>query len=225
MSIVPVSTIILVNAVGYVLNECKQLRKKSDVYHYTGSVQSDLKGQQPINTYEAAGHTSLSSGCVLPKACPLTGYEDWYKVGSRCVKYFGSPFNFTAAEFSCKNKAPGGHLVSVHNSKANSDLLGIVIKLNPHKLRIWIGGFEFFQSGRFIWTDGSSWNYQIWTPGEPKHIFNVGKWNDDACYVKKKLHLWLQSDDSFDSDFGPRLNFFIRLSLHENVNIKLCLKL
>ncbi len=33
----------------------------------------------------------------------------------------------------------------VHNSKANGDLLCIVIKLNPHNLRIWIGGFEFFQ--------------------------------------------------------------------------------
>ncbi|KAF4118532.1 galactose-specific lectin nattectin-like isoform X2 [Onychostoma macrolepis] len=148
---------------------------------------------------EAAGHTNLSSGCVLPKACPMTGYEDWYKVGSRCVKYFGSPLNFTTAEFSCRNKAPGGHLVSVHNSKANGDLLCIVIKLNPHNLRIWIGGFEFFQSGRFIWTDGSSWNYQMWTPGEPKHVFSykedcvemnwnhVGKWNDDACYVKKNF--------------------------------------
>uniref|UniRef100_A0A672QHR2 C-type lectin domain-containing protein n=1 Tax=Sinocyclocheilus grahami TaxID=75366 RepID=A0A672QHR2_SINGR len=123
-------------------------------------------------------HTSLSSGCVLPKACPMTGCEDWYKVGSRCVKYFSSPFNFTAAE------------VIVLTLLLLTDLLCIVIKLNQHNLRIWIGGFEF------IWTDGSSWNYQIWTPGEPNHIFttkktvemnwnHVGKWNDDTCYVKK----------------------------------------
>ncbi|ROI47859.1 Lectin [Anabarilius grahami] len=100
-------------------------------------------------------------------------------------------------KFSCKSKAPGGHLVSVHNTKANGDVLCIVIKFNPRNLRIWIGGFEFFQSGKFVWTDGSSWNYQIWTPGEPNHVFtyredcvemnwnHVGKWNDDACYVKK----------------------------------------
>uniref|UniRef100_A0A8C2FZR7 C-type lectin domain-containing protein n=1 Tax=Cyprinus carpio TaxID=7962 RepID=A0A8C2FZR7_CYPCA len=105
----------------------------------------------------AAVHTSLSSGCVLPKAYPMTGYGDWYKVGSHCVKYFGSPLNFSAAEFRCRNKAPGGHLVSVHKSKANSDLL------------CFIGGFEIF---RFIWTDGSSWNYQIWTLGEPNTVFS-----------------------------------------------------
>uniref|UniRef100_A0A8C1ETC8 C-type lectin domain-containing protein n=1 Tax=Cyprinus carpio carpio TaxID=630221 RepID=A0A8C1ETC8_CYPCA len=150
---------------------------------------------------EAAGHTSLSSGCDLPKACPMTGYKNWYRVGSRCVKYFSNPLNFTAAEFSCRSKAPGGHLVSVHNSKANGDVLCIVVKFNPSNLLTF--SLKCFisvllsQSGKFIWTDGSSWNYQIWTPGEANHVFSyredcvemnwshVGKWNDDPCYAKK----------------------------------------
>ncbi|KAG1956439.1 hypothetical protein F2P79_008146 [Pimephales promelas] len=93
---------------------------------------------------EAAGRIS-SLGCILPKACPMTGYESWFRVGSRCVKYFGNPLNFTAAEFSCRSKAPGGHLVSMHNTKANADVLCIVIKYSPQNLRIWIGGFELFQ--------------------------------------------------------------------------------
>ncbi|XP_016323573.1 galactose-specific lectin nattectin-like [Sinocyclocheilus anshuiensis] len=146
---------------------------------------------------EAAGHNSPSSGCILPKACPMTGYEDWYRVGSRCVKYFSNPLNFTAAEFSCRSKAPGGHLVSVHNSKAIGDVLCIVIKLNPGNLRIWIGGFELFQSGQFIWIDGSFWDFQIWTRGEPNHMYTsseecvemnwkeIGRWNDDSCFAKK----------------------------------------
>lgn len=37
---------------------------------------------------------------ILPKACPMTGYKNWYRVGSRCVKYFSNPLNFTAAEVS-----------------------------------------------------------------------------------------------------------------------------
>lgn len=49
-------------------------------------------------------------------------------------------------QFSCRSKAPGGHLVSVHNTKANGDMLCIVIKYSPHNLRIWIGAFEFFQA-------------------------------------------------------------------------------
>lgn len=40
--------IILVKAVGYILNECKQPRKKSDVYNYTGSLRSDLKGYKYV---------------------------------------------------------------------------------------------------------------------------------------------------------------------------------
>ncbi|KAL1282047.1 hypothetical protein QQF64_000850 [Cirrhinus molitorella] len=150
-----------------------------------------------IERDEAARHRNLSSGCVLPKPCPMPGYRDWYRVGSDCVKYFGSPVSFAAAEFSCRSKAPGAHLVSVHDAKANGDLLCIVVKLNPGNIRIWIGGFELFQSHQFIWTDGSSWNYQMWIPGEPRRVSiyredcvemnwsHVGKWNDDACYVKK----------------------------------------
>jgi len=52
---------------------------------------------------------------------------------------------FSCTQFSCRSKAPGGHLVSMHNTKANGDVLCIVIKYSPQNLRIWIGGFELFQ--------------------------------------------------------------------------------
>lgn len=49
------------------------------------------------------------------------------------------------AQLTCRSKAPGAHLVSVHNSKDNGYLLCIVSKLNPGNLRFWLGGFEFFR--------------------------------------------------------------------------------
>ncbi|XP_048052862.1 lectin-like [Megalobrama amblycephala] len=145
----------------------------------------------------AVDHTNVTKHCVMPKACGVHGFTDWFKVGHHCVKYFNTPANFTDAEFMCRTKAPGAHLVSVHNNKNNGYLLCIVSKFNPGNLRIWLGGFEFFKSGKFFWLDGSLWDYQVWTRGEPNHIYTateecvemnwkeVGRWNDDSCSAKK----------------------------------------
>ncbi|XP_051758946.1 lectin [Ctenopharyngodon idella] len=156
--------------------------------------------------------TNATSWCRMPKACGVHGFTDWFKVGRYCVKYFSWPQNFTQAEFKCRSKAPGAHLVSVHSYKENNYLLCIVKKFNPRNLRFWLGGFEFFKSGKFFWIDGSFWDYQIWTRGEPNHRYTgteecvemnwkeVGRWNDDSCSVKKnyicafKRHYMLEKD-------------------------------
>uniref|UniRef100_A0A672QHI9 Lectin-like n=1 Tax=Sinocyclocheilus grahami TaxID=75366 RepID=A0A672QHI9_SINGR len=144
-----------------------------------------------------AGRTNATARCSMPKPCSVHGFTDWYKVGSVCVKYFNRALNFTEAEFSCRTKAPGAHLVSVHNKKHNDYLLCIVKKFNPKNLRIWLGAFEFFKSGTFFWLDGSYWDFQIWTRGEPNHMYTgteecvemnwkeIGRWNDDSCHIKK----------------------------------------
>ncbi|XP_056591562.1 lectin-like [Triplophysa dalaica] len=145
----------------------------------------------------SAGYVNVTAYSQLPGVCNVDGFKDWFKVDKFCVQYFSKPLNFTDAEFSCRAKAPGGHLVSVHSKNDNYDLLAIVTKFNPKNLRIWLGGYEFFKSGKFLWIDGTFWDYQIWTPGEPNNLFkgveecvemnwnHVAKWNDDSCAVKK----------------------------------------
>ncbi|XP_050958296.1 lectin-like [Labeo rohita] len=143
-----------------------------------------------------AGCTNDSEWCPMPEPCNVFGFTDWYKVGKHCVKYFNKLLNFTDAEFSCRKTAPGAHLVSVHSEEHNDYLLRIVKKLNPNDLRFWLGGFEFFETGKFSWTDGSFWDFQIWTRGEPSIYTSaeecvemnwkeIGRWNDDDCYAKK----------------------------------------
>ncbi|XP_050958297.1 lectin-like [Labeo rohita] len=146
----------------------------------------------------AAGRTNVTVRCPKPTSCNVDGFEKhWYKMDNYCVRYYNQPLNFSDAEFSCREKAPGAHLVSVHNKKHNEILLDIVKKFNPNNLRIWLGAFELFQSGKFLWLDGSFWDYEIWTTGEPTNIYNskeeclemnwkeTGRWNDDACSYKK----------------------------------------
>ncbi|CAM4481981.1 unnamed protein product [Leuciscus chuanchicus] len=157
-------------------------------------------------------HTNVTSWCRMPEACDVHGFTDWFKVGRHCVKYFYSRANFTQAEFKCRSKAPGAHLVSVHKKKENDYLLCLVKKSNPKNLRIWLGGFEFIKSGKFFWIDGSHWNYQIWTQGEPNHMYTnteeciemnwkeVGKWNDDSCGVKKNYICAFKQHDMLKVD-------------------------
>ncbi|XP_036407680.1 lectin-like [Megalops cyprinoides] len=134
----------------------------------------------------------------FPPVCDINKYADWYRVGSYCLKYFNTSLNFSDAEFFCRNAAPGGHLVSVHSEQANTDLLCIVMKHNASHPRIWMGGMELFQSNKFIWIDGSRWEYQNWVPGQPDNTRNkedcvemnwsrTGKWNDDTCSNKKTV--------------------------------------
>ncbi|XP_073699380.1 lectin-like isoform X2 [Garra rufa] len=144
-----------------------------------------------------AGRTNVTARCPLPKKCNVDGFTSWYKVGKHCVKYFNMPLNFTDAEFSCRGKAPGAHLVSVHEKEHNDLLLRIVEKSNPNNMSIWIGAFELFKSGKFLWLDGSFWDFQHWKLGEPKHICTSaeecvemnwkdnGRWNDESCLKKK----------------------------------------
>ncbi|XP_067297342.1 lectin-like [Pseudorasbora parva] len=159
----------------------------------------------------AVDHTNVT-WCSMPEECDVHGFNDWFKVGRYCVKYFKKPANFTQAEFSCRRKVPGAHLVSVHSRKDNNYLLCIVKKFNRNNLRFWLGGFEFFQSGKFFWLDGSFWNYQIWTRGEPNNMYTskeecvemnwkeVGKWNDDNCYAKKNYMCAFKRHDMLEAD-------------------------
>ncbi|KAL4641710.1 C-type lectin lectoxin-Thr1-like [Arapaima gigas] len=132
----------------------------------------------------------------FPKACNHKNYQDWYQIDSYCMKYFGTPVNFSDAEFSCRNKASRGHLVSVHNDQVNTNLLCLVMKYNYTKPRVWLGGLELFKSNKFIWTDGSLWNFEFWVPGQPDNTGNeedcvemnwknTGHWNDDRCHFLK----------------------------------------
>ncbi|KAK2909085.1 hypothetical protein Q8A67_004922 [Cirrhinus molitorella] len=145
---------------------------------------------------DVAGRTNATARCPTPKKCNIYGFSDWYKVGSYCVKFFSKRLNFTAAEYSCRNKVPGAHLVSVHNEEDHNLLVNIVKQADKSNPRVWLGAFELFKSGTFLWLDGSFWDFEFWKPGEPNHMHNAedcvemylsdaGRWIDESCGKEK----------------------------------------
>ncbi|XP_048826638.1 lectin-like [Brienomyrus brachyistius] len=123
-------------------------------------------------------------------------YKDWTQIGQVCAKYFNTPSSFADAESACRQAASGGHLVSVHDEQTNAAVLAIVLKYNPSSPRTWMGGERVGQSSTFTWTDGSSWDFEKWVPGQPSNSGNhencvemnwknLGQWNDDWCIKQK----------------------------------------
>ncbi|XP_048861449.1 lectin-like [Brienomyrus brachyistius] len=130
------------------------------------------------------------------KQCRNGHYKDWYQTGSYCIKYFNTPRSFADAESACRHAASGSRLVSVHDEQTNADVLAVVLKYNSSSPRIWLGGQRLGQSKKFIWTDGSLWNFKKWVPGQPDDTQNIencvemnwkilGEWNDVRCTDQK----------------------------------------
>ena len=86
----------------------------------------------------------------------------------------------------------GAHLASVHSEDENEFIY------NSYQAEaggdIWIGGIK--KGDSYSWLDGTPWNYQNWSPGNPSggsekclEIFALNyypsKWNDDNCELAK----------------------------------------
>ena len=54
-------------------------------------------------------------------------------------------------------------MVSIHNAGENDFVSKLV-----GGIRVWTGGKRACDGCKgFVWSDGSSWNYQSWSPGQP----------------------------------------------------------
>ncbi|KAK0409353.1 hypothetical protein QR680_004488 [Steinernema hermaphroditum] len=93
--------------------------------------------------------------------------------------YFNSEHkNWTDARSWCVSE--GADLVSIHSKKENK----FVSKMWKHQGDTWIGGHSPTADTTYVWSDGSDWDFNDWTFGEPSNT-NGG----DKCvssHMKKK---------------------------------------
>lgn len=73
-------------------------------------------------------------------------------------------------------------------------------RLSREKEMFWIGLNDRAREGKFVWSDGSRYNYSLWSKGEPNNYRkkedcvvinytknNEGRWNDWNCAAKEKF--------------------------------------
>ena len=85
-------------------------------------------------------------------------------------------------------------MVSIHSGKQNDFIVNLV---KASQDAVWIGGNRACDNCKdLIWSDGTSWDYNNWFPGEPNNVKEIerkiemyinghgnanarGKWNDE----------------------------------------------
>ncbi|XP_034054908.1 ladderlectin-like [Gymnodraco acuticeps] len=111
----------------------------------------------------------------------------WISFNGRCYKYFNTERTWAEAEFHCVSQ--GGNLVSIH-SREEEEYVKILIKeSDPAGGATWIGLNDFYEEGRWIWSDGCVAKYFFWYRqpnnselGEDCVLNNWrGKWKDVPC--------------------------------------------
>ncbi|XP_042347053.1 galactose-specific lectin nattectin-like [Plectropomus leopardus] len=125
----------------------------------------------------------------LKIACCPAG---WTPFGHRCFIFFHEAREWIFGEHVCRSL--GGNLASIHTPEENAFLGDYIEKVAGSRVHTWIGGTDEAQEGTWLWTDGSPFNYQSWSPGEPN---NLGQehciemnwreyfWNDNQCYHER----------------------------------------
>jgi len=128
--------------------------------------------------------------------CP----EGWLMFKGKCYRHpKDNKLSWADAESYCQSWSAGAHLASVHSAGEQKFVQ------NNFPQNIWLGGSDINKEGRWIWSDGTSWSFSDWIPGQPSNYgsgedclqgnaYNAEKnwrdlkWNDSPC---RSEHLFL----------------------------------
>ena len=111
-----------------------------------------------------------------------------YWTGAKSYVFYNEKKTWSEAQAFCESKR--GHLASVvtSNDKQSVDAISDVND------RVWIGGAESKQIGKWTWSDGKPWVVDFWKTGEPlgsfygclslygnKYSYYRGLWYKSIC--------------------------------------------
>ncbi|XP_030608894.1 ladderlectin-like [Archocentrus centrarchus] len=91
----------------------------------------------------------------------------WFEFNRRCFYYIAKPMSWARAEKNCMSL--GGHLASVHNFMEYHELQRVILTGSHEYKETWIGGSDAQEENHWIWSDGSTFHYTNWCPGEPNN--------------------------------------------------------
>uniref|UniRef100_A0A8B9KKX6 C-type lectin domain-containing protein n=1 Tax=Astyanax mexicanus TaxID=7994 RepID=A0A8B9KKX6_ASTMX len=91
--------------------------------------------------------------------------DGWLQFKSHCFKVFTTNENFKTSEENCVSA--GGHLASMHSNADNVFIKDLVWNTTNSNAVTWIGARDAGQLGKWVWTDGSAFDYSIWSNGQP----------------------------------------------------------
>nr|XP_040036509.1 ladderlectin-like [Gasterosteus aculeatus aculeatus] len=143
------------------------------------ALQEETPGQEPRERHLVKRSTYCCAG--------------WFPFHGRCFRYNPTALSWAAAERSCQ--ALGGNLASIHNLLEYHAVQYVVMRACHRNRPTWVGGSDAQEEKKWLWTDGSPFDYVFWSAGEPnnhggkQHCLRMNHggdlaWDDVQCWVK-----------------------------------------
>ena len=108
--------------------------------------------------------TSEAQNCTPIQGCDL-------KINGSCYAHVDDSLNWNQAEDCCI--AWGGHLASIHSNDTNT----ILNSIRNQNRWTWIGLSDTANDSVYVWTDGTQYDYENFSPGEPNSK------NGESCFL------------------------------------------
>ncbi|XP_073339239.1 ladderlectin-like [Pagrus major] len=141
-----------------------------------------VDGELPVET-EVEEVKLLVDG--KKSSCP-TG---WSKYGSRCFIFINREMPWVEAERYCLRYYT--NLASIHNQGEYDFIQEVVRGSTGRYPQTWLGGNDAVKDFTWLWSDGSSFNFQGWSFDEPNN--NEG---NEKCVVMNHSEYYLWGDVS-----------------------------
>ncbi|XP_036418623.1 galactose-specific lectin nattectin-like [Colossoma macropomum] len=127
---------------------------------------------------------------TAPKIKHVSKIPVWIPYGSRQFKFFAIKLTWPEAERTCKQS--GAFLASVHDKNEDNFIKSLIKRHTGQDRPTWLGGSQNVLN-RWVWSDGSAFNFSPWTKGEPNGSGRClqtnynGGWDDHVCTVKQSF--------------------------------------
>ncbi|CAL9697584.1 unnamed protein product [Knipowitschia caucasica] len=114
--------------------------------------------------------------CCLASAALLTAQatadpgtpgcgDGWTQFNSRCFKLYKEAKSWMDGEKSCHGV--GANLASIHSKEENEFVVTLIIKDTGGYAMTWLGGTDAVEDKKWLWSDGTPWDYENWYSGQP----------------------------------------------------------
>ncbi|KAM8898794.1 ladderlectin-like isoform 1-T2 [Spinachia spinachia] len=117
------------------------------------AVPEEMPGQEPRS------ERILVSKCVRPPT--------WTYCNRRLCCFIPTLMTWHQAERNCISL--GGHLASVHSTCEYRAIQKLIFKSSHRHPTTWIGGSDRRVENKWLWTDGTCFDYTNWACGEPNN--------------------------------------------------------
>ncbi|XP_029431227.1 lectin-like [Rhinatrema bivittatum] len=125
------------------------------------------------------GGNCAAENCLCAQGFCATG---WVQYKDACYRNFTTRMSWADAEEACLLQ--NSHLASIHSVEENDFIFAFMGKMFGHLdgRSYWIGGHDIFTEGNYMWTDGSTWDFETFGSGQPDNLGDedfIGSWYPD----------------------------------------------